>query len=190
MNWTFFLNMTHRIEPFFNMFARILNFSKNMTHWIEPFFLQKKNDSKNVSSQKMTQRIEPFSDTTHRIEATAWHVSAPPFCWAPCLANGWWSGDSAGTYSRNVGTTAIWGRRPSFRRLASGCSLQVAEPHQQTEKAVVSFGYCLQVVAARHLREVRHAHRWDLETCVTSACRDMRCDCCVCTSSTTKCRVH
>ena len=48
MNWTFFLNMTHRIEPFFNMIERILNFSKIMTHWIE--------------------RIEPFSNTTHRIE--------------------------------------------------------------------------------------------------------------------------
>ena len=169
---------SQRVELFFFWSKELFPFFFNLTRRIEPFF---QHDSTNWTF---------FLNMTHRIEATAWHVSAPPFCCAPCFANGWWSGDSAGTYSRNVGTTAIWGRRPSFRRLACGCSLQVAEPHQQTEKAVVSFGCCLQVVAARDLREVRHAHRWDLETCVTSACRDMRCDCCVCTSSRTKCRVH
>ena len=172
------------------MIEIILNFSKNMTHWIEPFCKKMTQRMFWRKVKKMTQRIEPFSNTTRRMEATAWHVSAPPFCCAPCFANEWWSGDSAGTYSRNVGTTAIWGRRPSFRRLASGCSLQVAEPHQQTEKAVVSFGYCLQLVAARHFREVRHAHRWDLETCVTSAAATCAATATCAPGSRTKCRVH
>ena len=89
--------------------------------------------------------------------------------------NGWWRGDSTGTYSRYVGTTAIWDRGPPLRRFASGCSSQVAEPHQPTEKAVMSFGHYFQLVATRHLREVRHAHRWDLEICVTSACDWVHC---------------
>ena len=78
--------MTHRIEPFFNMIERILNFSKKMTHWIEPF-LQKKKWLKETLKKKLKKKkkclnelnffvtrlteLNFFSDTTQRIE--------PPF---------------------------------------------------------------------------------------------------------------
>ena len=73
MNWTFFLNMTHRIEPFFNMIERILNFSKIMTHWIEPF-LQKKMAQRMFWKVKKWLQELIFLNITHRIEPFFfWH---------------------------------------------------------------------------------------------------------------------
>ena len=62
-NWTLFLNMIHRIEPFCQIWLKELNFFwKKSTQRIELF--------------KMIQRIEPFFfDLTQRIELSFLHVS-------------------------------------------------------------------------------------------------------------------
>ena len=68
-NWNFFFQNAQGIEPLFHMNY----FFNHMTQRIEPFFVwvqnwifsKKKQES---PSPKMTQRIEPFRNMTHRIE--------------------------------------------------------------------------------------------------------------------------
>ena len=75
----FFFNMSQWIEPFSWTWPTELNFFqydwKNSELFKKIWLTElntvcKKKDSKNVlkKSQKMTQRLEPFSNTTHRIE--------------------------------------------------------------------------------------------------------------------------
>ena len=81
-SWSLFFNMTRRIEPFLfsNVTQRIVFFkmlkelnlsSIWITFWhsrIELFFFDQYDSKSRISSQKMTQSVEPFRNMTHRIE--------------------------------------------------------------------------------------------------------------------------
>ena len=76
-NWTLLINMTHRIEPFFSIWFKELNFWKKMSQRIELFHGY---DSKNNTLfENVTRRIELFFENT-----TLWIW---PENWTPYFLN-------------------------------------------------------------------------------------------------------